>query len=81
MRLEEIRFRAGGILDFRRLGILPWVVVFTSYASRHRIFLSFMCLLMCLAIGYEVSGIWFVNSFIPVVTKYMGDGTPAGQRL
>ena len=39
MRLGKIRFRADGILDFRRLGILPQVV-FTSYAARHRIFLS-----------------------------------------
>jgi len=43
MRLEEIQFRVGGILDFRRLGILPWVVVFTSYAARHKIFLSWVC--------------------------------------
>jgi len=26
------RFRAGGFLDFRRLDILSWVVVLTSYA-------------------------------------------------
>jgi len=39
MRLGEKRFKAGGFLDFRRLGIFPWVVL-TSYAARHRIFLS-----------------------------------------
>jgi len=43
MRLGEKRFRAGGFLDFQRLGILPWVVVLTSYAARHRIFLSWVC--------------------------------------
>ena len=41
-----------------------------------------MGLLMCLAIGYEVSGIWFIVSFIPFVTRYTGEGTPAArQRL
>jgi len=43
MRLGEKRFWAGGFLDFRRLGILPKVVVLTSYAARHRIFLSWAC--------------------------------------
>jgi len=43
MRLEEMRFRADGILDFRRLGIFPRVVVSTSYAARHRIFPLWVC--------------------------------------
>jgi len=43
MRLGEIRFRAGGVLDFRRSGIFPWVAVLTSYAARHRIFVSWFC--------------------------------------
>ena len=43
MRLEEMRFRADGILDFQRLGIFPWVVVSTSYATRHRIFPLWVC--------------------------------------
>jgi len=30
-----------------------------------------MGLLMCLAIGYEVSGIWFIVSFIPFVISYI----------
>jgi len=38
MLLEEKRFRAGGFLFFWRLGIFPQVVVFTSYAARHRTF-------------------------------------------
>ena len=37
-----IRLRECGFIDFRRLGILPWVVL-TSYAARHRIFLSWFC--------------------------------------
>jgi len=44
----EIRLRACGFIDFRRLGILPWVVVLTSYAARH-------------IIGYFVHG--FVDVF------------------
>jgi len=35
MRLGEKRFRAGSFLFFRRLGIFPQVVVFTSSAVRH----------------------------------------------
>ena len=58
MRLGEKRFRAGGFLDFRRLGILPWVVL-TSYACGIRYSFHSMILLMCLAIGYEALGIWF----------------------
>ena len=38
MLLEEKRFRAGGFLFFRRLGISPQVIVFISYAARHRTF-------------------------------------------
>lgn len=35
-----------------------------------------------LAVGYEVSGIWFIVSFILFVTRHMGEGTPAAwQRL
>ena len=41
--IGEKLFRGGGFLDFRRLGILPWVVVLTSYVARHRIFLSWVC--------------------------------------
>jgi len=39
-----------------------------------------MGLLMCLAIGYEVSGIWFHVSLIPFVTRHMGVGTLVGHR-
>jgi len=62
MRLGEKRFRAGGFLFFRWLGIFPQVVVFTSYAAGHKD-ISFMGWLMCLDIGYEVSGIWFYCFF------------------
>jgi len=41
-RPEEIWFRADGILDFRRLGILPRVAS-TSHVASHRIFLSWVC--------------------------------------
>jgi len=41
-----------------------------------------MGLLICLAVGYEVSDIWFMVSFTPFVTRYTGEGTPAvRQRL
>jgi len=42
MLLEEKRFRAGALF-FRRLGIFPQVVVFTSYAARHRTFPLWVC--------------------------------------
>ena len=38
MQLGEKRFRAGSFLFFRRLGIFPQVVVFTSSAVSHRVF-------------------------------------------
>jgi len=63
MRLGEKWFRAGDFLDFRRLGNLPWVVVLTSYACGIGYSFHGMILLMCLAIGYEVSGIWFYCFF------------------
>lgn len=43
MCLKGIQYRADGILDFQRLGILPEVVVFTSYAARHRTFPLWVC--------------------------------------
>jgi len=43
MRLGQRRFSAGSFLFFRRLGIYPQVVVFTSYAARHRIFPLWVC--------------------------------------
>jgi len=39
-----------------------------------------MVLLVCLAIGYEASGIWFIVFFIPYVTRHTGVSTPAGHR-
>ena len=42
MRLGEIRLKACSFLDFRRLGIFPWVAL-TSYGARYGIFLSWFC--------------------------------------
>ena len=58
MRLGEKRFKAGAFLDFRALGIFPQAVLI-SPPSIGYLFHWFVELWMCLAIGYEVSGIWY----------------------